>query len=64
MAKQFLDMFPSFLTKFLKRPTNKGRTVVKGKHVNRGADYGLEIPCEYSFTGDEYSTHCKSYYKL
>lgn len=39
-----------WLTKFLKRLTNKGRTVVKGKHVNRGAGYGLEIPCEYWFT--------------
>ena len=25
-----------WLTKFLKRPTNKGRAVVKGKYVNRG----------------------------
>ena len=44
-----------WLTKFLKRPTNKGRAVVKGKHVNRGAGYGLEISCEYCFTGDEFS---------
>ena len=44
-----------WLTKFLKRPTNKGGAVVKGKHVNRGADYGLEISCEYCFTGDEFS---------
>lgn len=29
-----------WLTKLLKRPTNKGRAVVKGKHVNRGAGYG------------------------
>jgi len=35
-----------WLTKFLKRPTNTGRAVVKGKCVNRGASYGLEIPCE------------------
>ena len=35
-----------WLTKFLKRPTNKGRAVMKGKHVNRGADYSLEISCE------------------
>ena len=44
-----------WLTKFLKRPTKKGRAVVKGKRVNRGAGYGLEIPCEYCFTGDEFS---------
>ena len=43
------------ITKFLKRPTNKGEAVVKGKHVNRGADYGLEISCEYCFTADEFS---------
>ena len=44
-----------WLTKILKRPTKKGRAVVKGKRVNRGASYGLEIPCEYCFTGDEFS---------
>ena len=44
-----------WLTKFLKRPTNKGRAVVKGKRVNKGAGYGLEIPCEYCFTGGEFS---------
>lgn len=27
----------------------------QGKRVNRGAGYGLEIPCEYCFTGDEFS---------
>ena len=35
-----------WLTKFLKWPTNKGRAVVKGKRVNRGAGCGLEIPRE------------------
>lgn len=44
-----------WLTKFLKRPTNKGRAIVKGKRVNRGAGYGLEIPCENCFTEDEFS---------
>ena len=34
-----------WLTKFLKRPTNSGKVVVKGKRVNRGGGYGLEIPC-------------------
>ena len=27
-------------------------TVVRGKRVNRGAGYGLEIPCQYIFYGD------------
>ena len=44
-----------WLTKYFKRPTNKGRAVVKGKRVNRGSGYGLEIPCEHCFTGDEFS---------
>ena len=42
-------------TKFLKKPANKERAVVKGKRVNGEAGYGLEIPCEYCFTGDEFS---------
>jgi len=42
MVKQFLDLFPGtklmapWLAKFLKRPTNKGRAVVKGKSVTEG----------------------------
>ena len=30
---------------FLNRGTNNGFAVVTGKKVNRGAGYGLEIPC-------------------
>ena len=44
-----------WLTKFLKRATNNGKAVVKGKRVNRGGGYGLEVPCEYFFTGDKFS---------
>ena len=44
-----------WLTKFLKRGTNNGKAVVKGKRVNRGGGYGLEVPCEYFFTGDKFS---------
>ena len=29
-----------------------GKTVVRGKRVNRGAGFGLEIPCQYIFYGD------------
>ena len=36
----------------IKRRTNKGKVVVTGKRVNRGAGYGLEIPREYIFYGD------------
>ena len=55
VLRHVLKLMALWLTKFLKRPTNKGGAVVKGKHVNRGADYGLEISCEYCFTGDEFS---------
>ena len=44
-----------WLTKFLKRATNIGKVVIKGKRVNRGGGYGLEIPCEYQFMGDAFS---------
>ena len=43
------------VTKFLKRPTNSGKVAVTGKRVNRGAGYGLELPCEYLFYGDKFS---------
>ena len=32
-----------WLTKFLKRTTNSGKAVIKGKRVNRGGAYGLEV---------------------
>ena len=48
-------LMATWLTKFLKRGTNNGKAVVKGKHVNRGGGYGLEVPCEYFFTGDKVS---------
>ena len=44
-----------WLTKFLKRALNTGKVVIKGKRVNRGGGYGLEIPCEYQFMGDAFS---------
>ena len=37
---------------FFFRGTDKGKTVERGKRVNRGARYGLEIPCQYIFNGD------------
>ena len=44
-----------WLTKFLKQATNIGKVVIKGKRVNRGSGYGLQIPCEYQFMGDAFS---------
>ena len=29
--------------------------VIKGKRVNRGGGFGLEVPCEYIFEGDNFS---------
>ena len=36
---------------FLKRDCNKGFVEVTGSEVNRGAGYGLEIPCIYRLYG-------------
>ena len=36
---------------FLKRDANKALAKVIGEKVNRGAGYGLEIPCEYHLYG-------------
>ena len=44
-----------WLTKFLKQATNSGKAVIRGKRVNRGGGCGLKIPCEFHFTGDEFS---------
>ena len=41
----------SIISAFLKRSCNKGLVEVTGNRVNRGADYGLEIPCKYHFYG-------------
>ena len=29
-----------------------GKAIITGKPVNRGAGYGMEIPCKYVFYGD------------
>ena len=42
-----------WLTKILKRATNIGKVVIKGKRINRGGGYGLEILCQ--FMGDAFS---------
>ena len=42
-----------WLTKFLKCPTNIGTVVIKSKRINRGAGYGVELPCEFKFKGDK-----------
>ena len=47
-------LMAQWVTKFLKRASNSG-TVITGKRINRGAGYGLELPCEFKFQGDKYS---------
>ena len=44
-----------WMTKFLKRPTNKGKVIVKGKQVNGGESYGLEISWEYTLESNSFS---------
>ena len=48
-------LMAQWVTRFLKRQTNSATVVVKGKRINRGAGYGLELPCQYHFKGDTFS---------
>ena len=48
-------LMANWLTKFLKRATDSGKALIRGKRVNRGGGYGLKIPREFHFTGDEFS---------
>ena len=41
------------VSNFLKRSVNKGTVEVTGQRVNRGAGYGVEIPCKYGLYGPE-----------
>ena len=41
------------LKKFLSLPNHSMIVCVKGKITNRGVGYGLEIPAEYIFYGNE-----------
>ena len=39
------------VSSFLSRGFNKGMVEVTGERVNRGAGYGLEVPCKYKLYG-------------
>ena len=39
--------------KFLSLPNRNIRVCVKGKRINRGVGYGVEIPTEYILDGNE-----------
>ena len=41
----------SLISQFLRRDCNKGFAEVTGPRVNRGAGYGLEIPCVFKLYG-------------
>ena len=43
----------STVSQFLRRDINKAFVEVTEERVNRGAGYGLEIPCIYHFYGPE-----------
>ena len=40
-----------YLSHFLRRDLNKAFAKVTGERVNRGAGYGLEVPCKYKLYG-------------
>ena len=39
------------MSRFLKRDANIAYATVTGEKINRGAGYGLEIPCIYQLYG-------------
>ena len=43
----------SLMSNFLKRECNKGFVEVTGSLVNRGAGYGVEVPCIYRLNGPQ-----------
>jgi hypothetical protein len=50
----------SLISQFLRRDCNKGFAEVTGPRVNRGAGYGLEIPCVFKLYGPKpYTGYCK-----
>ena len=49
--KIYVQPYISFLT----NDVNKAVCKVTGKHLNRGAGMGLEVPCMYKFAGQESS---------
>ena len=46
-------LYSSTFKKFLSLPNHTIRVLVTGKRINLGAGYGLEIPVEYVFNGNE-----------
>ena len=52
----------SLLSSFLRRDCNKGFGEVTGNALNRGAGYGMEVPCKYRLYGPrEYIARLREY---
>ena len=52
----------SLLSTFLKRDCSKGFAEVTGNALNRGAGYGMEVPCKYRLYGPcEYIAKLREY---
>ena len=45
--------FAPLISSFLARDCNKGMVEITGERVNRGAGYGLEVPCVYRLYGPQ-----------
>ena len=39
----------------IREQQNNRKAVVKGKRINKGSDYGKEVPREYHLTGGKFS---------
>ena len=48
-----LNLVPR-LSAFLRKDVNKAFVQVTGDKINRGAGYGLEVPCVYRLYGPKY----------
>jgi hypothetical protein len=48
-------LMAGWVSKFLNRATNSGTVLIKGKRINRGASYGVEVSCKFTFKGDSFS---------
>ena len=51
-------LYSSTFKKFLSLPNHTIMVLVTGKRIIRGAGYGLEIPVEYEFNGNEKAFQC------
>ena len=48
---QISRYFNKFVFRFLQRSTSSASAKINAKPVNRGEDFGVEVPCLYEFRG-------------